>query len=94
MAGRVRDDVLAPLRREEAVCDIDRDALLALGEESIQRQREVDLLAARAVLARIGGERGELVVVELAAVVDQAADERALAVVDAAARDEAEQAQK
>jgi hypothetical protein len=41
--GRVGDDELAPRRREVAVGDVDRDALLALGLEAVGQQREVDL---------------------------------------------------
>ena len=46
--GRVGDDELALLGREEAIGDVDGDALLALGGEAVDQQREVDLLALRA----------------------------------------------
>ena len=51
VARRVGDDELALLGREEAVGDVDGDALLALGLEPVDEQREVDVLAGRAVLA-------------------------------------------
>ena len=38
-------------RREEAVGDVDGDALLALGLEAVDQQREIDVVAGRAVLA-------------------------------------------
>jgi hypothetical protein len=51
VTGRVGDDEL-PLRRcEEAVGDVDRDALLALGLQPVDEQREVEVLPGRAVLS-------------------------------------------
>jgi hypothetical protein len=49
VAGGVGDDEVAPRRREVAVRDVDRDALLALGGEAIEQQREVELAVDRAV---------------------------------------------
>ncbi len=92
MAGRVGDDELALVGGEEAIGDVDGDALLALGGEAVDQQREVDLAAAGAELLRIRFERRELVVEDHLGVVEQPADQRALAVVDAAAGDEAQQA--
>ena len=45
VARRIGDDELALLGREEAIGDVDRDALLALGGEAVDQQREIDLLA-------------------------------------------------
>src|SRR5207248_3920978 len=92
VAGSVGDDVLARVRGEEAVGDVDRDALLALGGEAVEQQCEVQLVALRAHAARVDLERGELVLEEELRLVQQPADQRALAVVDAAARDEAQEA--
>ena len=50
VAGRVGDDELALRRGEEAVGDVDGDALLALGLEAVDQQREVDVVAGGAVL--------------------------------------------
>ena len=47
VAGRVGDDELALLGREEAVGDVDGDALLALGGKAVDQQREVQRLALR-----------------------------------------------
>jgi hypothetical protein len=74
------------------VRDVDRDALLALGGEAVEQQREVELAVDRAVAPRLDLERGELVVEDEAGLEQQPADQRALAVVDAAAGDEAQQA--
>ncbi len=54
----VGDDELAPRGREEAIGDVDRDALLALGGQPIQEQRKIDSVPRRAVLARVMLEGG------------------------------------
>ena len=53
VAGRVGDDERARRRREIAIGDVDGDALLALGFEAVDQQREIDVLAGRAVLLGI-----------------------------------------
>ena len=78
-------------RREIAVGDVDGDALLALGRQPVDQQREVESLALRAVPPAVGLQRRELVVEDLPRLVQQPADQRRLAVVDAAAGDEAQQ---
>ena len=75
--GRVGDDELALVGGEEAVGDVDRDALLALGGEAVDEQREVDVAALRADLLRVGLERGELVLEQHLRFVQQPADQRA-----------------
>ncbi len=89
--GRVGDDELALLGREEPVGDVDGDALLALGLEPVDQEREVDVAAGRAVLLRVLLERREVILEEQLGVEEQTADERRLAVVDAAAREKSEQ---
>jgi len=42
VAWRVGDDVLARAGAEVAVGDVDDDALLALGDEAVGEQREID----------------------------------------------------
>jgi hypothetical protein len=91
VAGRVGHDELARRRGEVAVGDVDRDALLALGGQPVEQQRVVELAVLRAGPLGVGLQRGELVVEDQLGLPQQAADERALAVVDAAAGDEAEQ---
>ena len=80
--GRVGHDELALLGREEPVGDVDRDALLALGRQPVEQQREVEVAALRADLGRVGLERGEVVFEHEVGLVQQAPDQRALAVVD------------
>ena len=55
VARRVGDDEFALVGREEAIGDVDGDALLALGLQPVDQKREIDILAGRAVLARILG---------------------------------------
>ena len=51
--GRVGDDELAQRRGEIAVGDVDRDALLALGDEAVGQQRQIERLCrAAATCAR------------------------------------------
>ena len=69
VAGGVGDDELAGRRREVAVGDVDRDALLALGAQAVGEQREVHaLLAAQ---ARRVLDRVERVLEDLLRVVEQ-----------------------
>ena len=67
-------------RRERAVGDVDRDALLALGAQAVGEQREVEPVD-RALL-----DVRELVGQDGLGVVEQAADQGRLAVVDASRR--------
>ena len=90
VAGRVGDDERALLGGEIAIGDVDGDALLALGLEPVDQQREVDVGAGGAVLARVLLQRGELIVEDQLLLVEQAADQRRLAVVDGAAGEEAQ----
>jgi hypothetical protein len=89
VAGGVRDDELAPWRGEVPVGDVDRDALLALGAQAVGQQREV-----RVVVATVAADlldRRQLVREQRLGVVQQPADQRALAVIDGAGGGEAEQ---
>ena len=90
MARRVGDDERTFRRREIAIGDVDRDALFALGLETIDQQREVDFGAGRAVLLGIALERGELIVENQFLLVEQTSDQRRLAVVDRTAGQEAQ----
>ncbi len=71
--------------------DVDRDPLLALGREPVEQQREVELAADRAIAPGLDLERRELVVQDQPRLEQEPPDQRALAVVDAAAGDEAQQ---
>jgi hypothetical protein len=90
VARGVGDDVLARAGREVAVGDVDGDALFALGLQAVGEQRQVD--GGHAALLRGLFDGGQGVGEDGLGVVQQAADQRALAVVDAAAGQEAQQA--
>jgi hypothetical protein len=88
VAGRVGDDELALLRREVAVRDVNRDALLALCSEAVRDEGQVDDVA---LLIRSAFDRAQLIFVEPVRVVEQASDERGLAVIDRTDRREPQQ---
>ena len=92
--GRVGDDEAAPLGGEEAIGDVDRDALLALRLQPIDQQREIHVVAGGAVLAAVARERQQLVLEHQLGVVEQAADQGGFAVIDAAAGEEAQEARR
>ena len=89
VAGGVGDDELAQRRGEVAVGDVDGDALLALGPQAVGQQGEVGVLVA--ALAADALDRLELVLEDGLGVVEEPADERALAVVDRAGGGETEE---
>ena len=91
MARAIGHDELAFVGGKEAVGHIDGDALLAFGGQAVDQQREIHGFALGAVLGGIFFQRGQLVVEQALGVVQQAPDQGALAVVDAAAGDEAQQ---
>ena len=88
VAGRVRNNELAPRRREVAVRHIDRDALFALRAQAVGQQRKIDLAGRGGAFAF---NRPHLVLVDRLRVVEQPPDERRLAVVHAARRGKAQQ---
>ena len=89
VARGVGDDELAARRREVAVRHVDRDALLALGPQAVGEQRQVGVLEALVAARALDGL--ELVLEDVLALVEQAADEGALAVVDRTGGGEPEQ---
>ena len=88
MPRRVGDDESAARGREEPVSDVDRDALLALRLQAIDKQREIRHVAESAVLSTVARQGRQMVFRNDLGVEQQAADQGALAVVDAAAGDE------
>ena len=90
--GRVGDDEGAARRREKPVGDVDRDSLLPLVFQTVQQQREIDVVAGRAEAARLAPEAFELVVEDQLRVVKQAADQGRFTVIDRAAGQETQQA--
>lgn len=91
MPWRVSDDELSPVGREIPVRNVDGDSLLALGSEPVEQERQVQLVALCADPPRVRVERGQLVLEDETGLIQQPPNQRALAVVDAAACDEAEQ---
>ncbi|MCY1180339.1 hypothetical protein D9M73_207730 [compost metagenome] len=91
VARCVGDDELPFLGREEAVGDVDRDALFALGGEPVDQKREIDILALRADPLAVRLQRGKLIGENRAGIVEQTPDQRRLAVIDRPAGDEAQQ---
>ena len=89
VARRVGDDELAARRGEVPVCDIDRDALLALGAQAVGEQRQVRAFVATGDAGRF--DRTELVFEDGLAVIEQPADQGRLAVVDRTGRGNAQQ---
>jgi hypothetical protein len=89
VAGRVGDDELAQLRREVAVGDVDRDALLALRAQAVGQERQVGVGVAAGAARAL--DRLELVAEDVLRVEQQAPDQRRLAVVDGARGRQAQQ---
>ena len=59
MPRRIGDDELALRSGEEAVCDVDGDALLPFGLQTVDQEREVDVGAVGAVFPGILFQRGQ-----------------------------------
>ncbi|MNX90770.1 hypothetical protein D3C86_1228300 [compost metagenome] len=91
MAGGVGDDELALVGGKEAVSHIDGDALLALGAQAVDQQGEIQFVTLGAEFFRVGFELAKLVLEQRLGLIQQAADQGALAVVDTATGDEAQQ---
>ena len=92
VTGGVGDDELAPVGREEAIGDIDGDALLALGGQSIDQKGEIDLAALGADALGVRLQSRHLIFEDHFGIIKQPPDQGGLAVIDTAAGDEAEQA--
>ena len=78
--------------REKAIGDIDGDALLTLRREPVDQQRKVDVLPLRPDALRIRLQRRQLILEDHLGIIQQPTDQRGLAIVDAAAGDEPQQA--
>src|SRR5258706_4315751 len=76
MARGIGQDELALRGGEVAVRDVNGNALLAFGAQTIGQQREIDFAA-------VAPDRIQLIFIGAARVVQQSADERGFAVVDA-----------
>jgi hypothetical protein len=91
MPRRIGDDEFALLGGEEAVRDVDRDALFAFRRQAVHQQREVNLSSLRADTLAVGFQSDQLILENHLRVIKQPADQRRLAVVHRAAGDEAQQ---
>jgi hypothetical protein len=87
----VGNDELALGRGEITVGHIDSDALLALGLETVDQQCQVDIVARGTGLFRIAGDGFQVIFVDHLGVVQQAPDQGALAVIDVATGEKAQQ---
>ena len=92
VAGGVGDDELAPFGGEIPVRHVDGDPLLALRLQAIEEKGEIGHAVRRAGLAADARQFAQLIVENRLGIVEQAPDHGALAVVDAAAGDEAQHA--
>ncbi len=90
MTGSISHHECPTVGREVPVRDVDRDPLLAFSLKAVEDQCVVQLAALRANPPRVGLERCELILEQQLRFVQEPADERALAVIDASARDEAQ----
>src|SRR6202012_1357484 len=84
VAGGVGQDVAARLGGEEAIRDVDRDALFAFAAQAVGQRREIGN-------ALFVGDPLQMVQRQAVGVVQQPADQRALPVVDRARRGDAQQ---
>ena len=75
VTGCVGDDELAPPGGKKSIGHVDGDALLALGGQAIDQQREIDILPLGAHAPGISLERRELVRENQLAVIEQAANQ-------------------
>ncbi|RMV96151.1 hypothetical protein ALP01_05381 [Pseudomonas caricapapayae] len=90
MSWRIGNDELALGRGEIAIRDIDGDALLALGLQTVHQQRQIDVIASVTGLFRVSGNSFKMIFVDHLGVVQQTPDQRALAVIDVATGEEAQ----
>jgi hypothetical protein len=91
VSRRVGDDKRPLVGGEEAVSDVDGDALLALRLETVDQQREIDVRAGGAVLGRILDQARELIVENELGIVQQPPDQSRLAVIYRPTGDKAQQ---
>ena len=93
MAGRVGNDELALVGIEEAVGNIDGDALLSLGGQPVHQQRKVNVVALCADAFGVAFQRLHLIVEQGLCFIQHTADQGALTIVDGAAGDKAQRVQ-
>ena len=92
VARCVGHDERASVGGEVPVGNVDGDLLLPFGEQAVKQKGEVEALSLGPEFLGIGLQGCQLVFEDQIGVVQQAPDERALAVIDAAAGKEAQEA--
>ena len=88
MPRGIGDDEATFGRREEAVGNVDGDALFALGLQSVNQQGEIQPLTLSAKFSGVRPQSFQLILKNQFGVIEQAADQRRLAIIYAAAGDE------
>ncbi len=91
MARGVSDDELALVGGEIPVGHVNRDALFPLRLQAVHQKGEVQLLAGSTHLGAVGFQAGHVIFVDHLGVMEQAADQGALAVIHAAAGEQAQE---
>ena len=91
MTRRIGDDELAFRGAEVAIGNVDRDSLFPLGLQPVGQKRRVEITSGGADDFRVGFQTLHVVFVDHLAVVKQPSDQRAFAVINAAASDETQQ---
>src|SRR5690606_5398765 len=91
MPRRIGDDEFPLVGGEEAIGDVDGDTLLALRLQPVEEEGVVNIAILRADALALGGQRRKLVLEKQFRIPEEPADEGALAIIDAAAGDEAQQ---
>ena len=89
--GAIDDDEAARVGIEIFPRDIDGDALLALGDKTVEQHRIVGLIGAGSLTSGAADVLA-LILIKIGSIPQQAADQRRLAVVDGAARQEMDDA--
>ena len=87
---RVREQDTPSRRRHMTISDVDGDALFSFGRQPIDQKRQVEAFGAAEAASALSLQNRELVVRHGTRVVQQTAEQSALAVVDTAAGHDAE----
>ena len=90
VTGRVGDDELALGRCEIPVGNVDRDPLLPLRLKAIHQERQVHPVALRAGGLAVPADGVQLILVDQFGIMQQPPDQRALAIIDTAAGEKAQ----
>ncbi|CNV32608.1 Uncharacterised protein [Salmonella enterica subsp. enterica serovar Bovismorbificans] len=84
MARRVGDNKFSFFRGEIAVRDVNSNALLTLGLQPIDQQRQIEFFSLRAMTFTVIMQRRELIFINLQGIVQQTTYQRTFTVINAA----------